>query len=42
MAMAGAVSGSGPNLPVLPVAPVPQPVYPQAISVSVTVEYRVG
>lgn len=38
--MMGAASGSGPGQPVPPI--VPQPAYPQTLSVSVTVEYRVG
>ena len=42
MPMAGSASGSGPDQPVPPVAPVPEPVYPQTISVSVTIAYSVG
>lgn len=38
--MGGAASGSGPGQPVPPI--VTQPVYPQTMSVAVTVEYRVG
>lgn len=40
MPMMGATGGSGPGQPVPPMAP--QPAYPQTISVSVTIEYRVG
>ncbi len=40
--MAGSASGSGPTEPVTPVAPLPQPVYPQSLSVSVTVAYSVN
>ena len=42
MPMAGSASGSGPSQPVSPVAPLPQPVYPQSLSVSVTIAYIVN
>jgi hypothetical protein len=40
MPMTGSASGSAPGQPVPPM--VPQPAYPQTLSVSVTVEYHVG
>jgi hypothetical protein len=39
--MAGSATGSAPNQPVRPIAPVPVPPYPQTLGVSVTVAYSV-
>jgi hypothetical protein len=41
MPMAGSATGSGPNQPAPPIAPVPVPSYPQTLGVSVTVAYSV-
>jgi hypothetical protein len=41
MPMAGSATGSGPNQPAPPIAPVPVPSYPQTLGVSMTVAYSV-